>query len=95
VGCRVGKSTERLAKLLQDPAPWVRTAAADALADLPVLVESLKGQDEWVRLMAAEALDRMDGKARPALDAMKQVHAQDKREYVQRVLTKAIKDLEP
>jgi uncharacterized sulfatase len=76
---------------LDDPAPWVRMASADALCRLgrpekalPTLVEGLKDRNEWVRLQAINDLDRIDDEARPALQALKAA-LEDSNEYVGRV----------
>jgi len=57
---------------------------------LGVLVEALASKDQWVSLHAANALDNLDEKARPALAEMKG----GKGGYVQRCLLKAVADLE-
>ena len=71
-------------------------AAADALAAqgapdeaLGVLERALEDSNEWVRLHAAEALDRMGEKARPALGALRRA-AKDSNEYVRRVVDHAL-----
>src|SRR6185437_9477336 len=67
-------SAAALVKALDDPAPWVRVAAADALCrrgdlekGLPTLIEAMKDRNEWVRLQAINVLDRLGDRARPAL----------------------------
>ena len=55
--------------------------------------EALGSKDQWVALHAANALDNLDAKARPALDKMKATLA-GSRGYVQRCLQKAVADLE-
>jgi len=65
-------------KLLDDPSPSVRIAAAEALCDwdleqqgLPVLVEALAHESDTVRLFAANAFGRIAEKARHALPQLK------------------------
>ena len=86
-----------LAEALEDPSPNVRITAAEALcrlgrADeaLPVLVKAL-GQGGMADLHAANALDNLDEKARPVLDAMSK--AAKGRNYVGRAMQKAVADL--
>jgi uncharacterized sulfatase len=81
---------------LDDPAPWVRVASADALCRLgrpekalPTLVEALKDRNEWARLQAINVLDRIDDEARPALPALKAA-LEDSNEYVVRVAEHAL-----
>jgi uncharacterized sulfatase len=83
---------ERAKKALGDPSPVVRVAAARALADVPLLVRELHNSSEWVRLHAAIALDELGGKARPALDALRQAQ-KDANEYVRRVADHAVANL--
>lgn len=68
----------RLADALADPAPTVAIAAARALCRmgrpeeaLPVLVEHLRGDRQWVRLHVALVLDEIDEQAWPVVDGMK------------------------
>ncbi len=81
------------ARLLDDPATWVRIAAADALcrlgrsdAAIPILIDALKDANPWVRLQAIQVIDRLDIDARPALTAS----LKDSNEYVVRVAEHAI-----
>jgi uncharacterized sulfatase len=96
LGPAAAPAREALRTALEDPAPWVRVAAADALAAqgapdeaLGVLERALEDSNEWVRLHAAEALDRMGEKARPALGALRRA-AKDSNEYVRRVVDHAL-----
>ncbi|HID76454.1 MAG TPA: sulfatase [Planctomycetaceae bacterium] len=64
---------------LQDPSPVVRITAAEALlrcgsaADLlRVLVQAVGHEHEWVRLRAANVLDRMGPRARDTLPAIRE-----------------------
>ncbi len=106
IGCRaMGEkarpAAEALVKALGDSAPWVQVAAADALSDLgrlddalPVLARGLQHENDWVRLQAANALDRLDGKARPVLAALRAAAA-DRQDYVKRVIEHALKAFNP
>jgi len=85
-----------LGDALRDTSPDVRLAAAEALCRIgrtdqamPVLVEGLKHPNEWVRLEAANILDRLDEKARPALQEMQAANKMSD-PYVHRVLTHAL-----
>jgi uncharacterized sulfatase len=75
---RDAPSVDALQKALDDPAVEVRIVAAEALCRidrdelaLPVLVQALSHQSRWVGLQAANVLDRIGDKARPAVGAMK------------------------
>jgi len=88
-----------LQKMLKDPAPVVRIAAAHALCDwgqekesLPVLVEALKCETDKARLHAMIALKEIGEKARPALEQIK-AHEKDPDNYVQRVTDAVLKRL--
>jgi uncharacterized sulfatase len=81
---------------LDDRAPWVRVAAADALCRLgqiekalPVLEAANSDSNEWVRLQAINVLDRLDQGARPALGALKKALG-DSNSYVVRVAEHAL-----
>jgi uncharacterized sulfatase len=83
-------------RALEDRAPWVRVAAADALCRLgqpekalPVLLASMKEPNEWVRLQAINVLDRLDESARPAVAAFKTALG-DSNQYVVRVAEHAL-----
>ncbi|MBI1356040.1 MAG: sulfatase-like hydrolase/transferase [Acidobacteria bacterium] len=71
-------AAEALLKALEDERPSVRTAAAQALCNLgrcgralPVLLENLRSDQQYVSLRAANALDHLGERARPVLPAMK------------------------
>jgi HEAT repeat protein len=84
-------AADALVKRLADSSGQVRVAAAEALCwagqearGLPVLQECLsKNSSPWVRLQAANALQNIGDKARPALAAIEQA-ASDANNYVQR-----------
>ena len=101
--CKEGPARKQaetaLQKMLRDPAPVVRIAAAHALCDwgqeekaLPVLVEGLDCKTDKARLFAIIALDRIGEKARPALEQIK-AHQKDPDNYVQRVTGEVLKRL--
>jgi predicted Zn-dependent protease len=83
-----------LSKRLTDTSPSVRVAAAEALchigkADqgLPVLQECLSNAaNPWVRLQAANALQNLGPKAKPALRAIEKATS-DTNDYVKRATT--------
>jgi arylsulfatase A-like enzyme len=77
-GSRDDPVAAALTKALADPSVEVRIVAAEALCRidrthvaLPELTAALLHESFWVRLQAANVLDRVGEKARPALDAMK------------------------
>ena len=87
---------EILLKMLQDPAPNARIAAAEALSRLgraddaiPVLAKDLKHESEWIRLPAALALEPLAAKSEAARAAFKAVSG-EKTEYVKRILDHAL-----
>jgi uncharacterized sulfatase len=79
---------------LSDRSPVVRIAAAEKSGNLAVLETELKNAEEWVRLHAANAIDMLGEKARPAIPAM-QAAMKDKNQnrYVVRVLNRAVNKL--
>jgi len=88
---------ESLQAALADPAASVRVAAADALcrqeqyaAAVPVLSKGLQDDNEWVRLAAAQVLDRIGEQAKPALPVIQNA-AKDKNGYVVRVVEHMLK----
>jgi len=100
LGPEAQAATEPLERALEDPSPSVRTAAAHALANVgrdglavPVLIETLRNEDEWVRLGSAIALDSIGEAARPALGPMTEARDGDKNKYVARVVNHAINGL--
>lgn len=87
----------QLLSRLADSSPSVRIAAARALCEigavdkaLPVLIEELGSQREWVRLNAAIVLDGIGDKARPAVPALKEALKDKQNKYVVRVANRAL-----
>lgn len=86
----------------KDTSPAVRIMAANALCEigmeqkgLPVLIDEVTGKNEWARLLAAEQLDNMGEKARPAIDALKKAITLKGNKYVTRVAEHTLKELGP
>ncbi len=80
----------------------VRVAAArgaalngQAAAAIPVLINLLKHENEYIRLAAALVLDEMGDDARPAIEALKAAKAADKSggKYIARVATRALNQM--
>lgn len=85
---------------LKDESPSVKIAAARALCHmnqpeqaLPVLVQQLKSEHEWVRLNAAIVLDEIDGQARPAIQDLQAALKDKQNKYVVRVANRALNEL--
>jgi len=100
LGREAAPAQERLLRGLQDPSPAVRIAAARALCRLdqpqqalPVLIEELASDRQWVRLHAAIALDEIDEQARPAIPALKEALKDSQNKYVVRVANRALNEL--
>jgi len=77
LGQGAGPAVDALLQALSDPAPNIRIAAAEALANLdrvedamPALIAGLGHKTPFIRLRAINVLDRLGEKARPALAAM-------------------------
>jgi len=84
---------------LKDTSPSVRVAAAELLGRcrraeraLPLLMRELQNDNEWVRLHAANVLDRLGEQARPALDLFRAL-MNDRNQYVVRVAKHAVESL--
>lgn len=99
LGADAKPAAQDLTAALTDAAPNVRIAVAEALCNLgqcdkalPVLAKELGGTDQWAALHAANAIDRLDEKARPVLDAMKKATRGGR--YVARAMQKAVADLQ-
>jgi len=78
LGAKAAPAADALAKALEDGAPIVRIAAAEAVCNLgrhgqamPVLIAGLEHPSPFIRLRAMNVLDRMGEKARPALPQMR------------------------
>jgi N-sulfoglucosamine sulfohydrolase len=91
------QDSEVLIDMLCDSSAEVRIAAAFSLCRinkvtnaLPVLIKELQSEEEWVRLHAAIALDRIGEKARPAIPVLKQALKDTHNKYVVRVANHAI-----
>jgi N-sulfoglucosamine sulfohydrolase len=91
LGERGADGVSWLKALLDDPATFVRVAAADSLcrlghtADaLPALRRGADDKNEFVRLQAANVLDRINDRSPETLAVMKKL-ANDSNSYVQRV----------
>jgi len=87
----------QLLSQLQDASPSVRIAAARALCGigeegkaLPVLIEELASEREWVRLNAAIVLDSIGDKSRPAVRGLKEALKDKQNKYVVRVANHAL-----
>ncbi|MBN1345348.1 MAG: sulfatase-like hydrolase/transferase [Phycisphaerae bacterium] len=101
LGDKAGPAAEAVAGELKDSSPEVRIIAAELLCrlgrvseGLPVLIDGLTNENEWVRLRAANLLDHLDEKARPAFDAMTRASKAPKQNpYVNRVLDHALGEL--
>jgi uncharacterized sulfatase len=99
LGPKAHPAADTLSKCLRDVSPNVRLAAAETLCHLgktdgalQVLMDGLVDDSEWVRLQAANALDRLDDGARPALAAMRRARATPGR-YVSSVIDHALEQL--
>jgi HEAT repeat protein len=89
-----------LKKQLDDADAEARLQLAEALAKLgdldaatPVLIDGMKDENEWVRLRAANIIDRLDRQANDEARRMMQQATNDKNGYVVRVVEKALSDL--
>ena len=85
----------------KDTSPAVRIKAAGSLCKvnmeekgLPVLMDEVTGRNEWARLLAAEELDTLGEKARPAIAALKKAITLKGNKYVARVANHALGLLE-
>lgn len=82
-----------LASLLEDITPAVRIASARALCHagksevaVQLLITELSHENEWVRLLAAQVLDEIGEKARPASKEVQKKIDVDGNKYVVRVV---------
>lgn len=86
----------RLVAALDDPSPWVRVAAADALCRLDrtddavaALIQAMADANDWVRLAAINVLDRLDDRAAAAEPSLRAA-LEDPNNYVVRVAEHAV-----
>ena len=105
LGREASSAADPLRRLLADPSPAVRIAAARALCQmdhcpdgLPVLVQLLADGAQWERLQAAIVLDELDEQAAEAIGAMRtgmrpKTELFAKGKYVVRVLQCALSEL--
>lgn len=103
LAAREDSATNVLQKCLNDPSVEVRIVAAEALCRidrediaLPVLLDACAHKSEWVRLQAANSLDRIGEKARPAIDAIRKMAAGSAKEnmFVRWVFVHTLKQLD-
>jgi N-sulfoglucosamine sulfohydrolase len=99
LGKQAESAASKLNEKLADSAGWVQVAAADALCRMdrydravPVLTESLKHDNDWVRLQAINIVDRIGERGRPALPVLKEA-LDDSNGYVGRVAEHAVERL--
>ena len=85
LGNGAAPAADALIEATEDPAPNVRIAAAEALANLgrtadalPVLIAGLEHPTAFIRLRAINVLDRLGDRARPALPAIEQAKLKEK-----------------
>lgn len=83
---------ERVRPLLSDAAASVRIAAAVGLNAVEILERELQNPEETVRLLAANALDGLGERARPALRSL-QAALNDGNRYVARAVNHAVNRL--
>lgn len=89
-------AAETLGSLVKDRATAVRIAAADALYRqgagervVPVLAEGLRDENDWARLQAAQALDRIRPRTPAILELFRSV-TDDENQYVGRIAEHAL-----
>ncbi|MBN2291264.1 MAG: sulfatase, partial [Pirellulales bacterium] len=61
---------------------------------LPLLIEELQSEREWIRVAAAGVLDEIGEQARPALGILKKVAEGDRKQYETRISRHAVARLE-
>ncbi|MHC4442044.1 MAG: sulfatase-like hydrolase/transferase [Planctomycetota bacterium] len=81
LGSKAISAAGPLLNALKDSSPNVKIAAAEALCRIggetnvmPVLIEGVEHQNEWIRLRAANVLHYLGDKARPALPYIKEAN---------------------
>lgn len=96
-------AVEALQTALVDSSVEVRIAAAEGLCRidreaeaLPILTDAITHESPWIRLQAANALDRVGEKSRPAMDIMRKIVQASRKEdmFVCWVLAHTLKRLE-
>jgi len=94
---KASRASNSLRKRLKDDAPVVRVAAARALCRMgeddtgvPVLIQELGSEHQWVRLHAATVLDNIGDMARPAVPALKEALGDRENKYVVRTVNHAL-----
>ena len=97
IGADAKAAGGKMTAALEDESVSVKVAAARALCfmgkperALPVLVETLRGQDTWGRLQAAIVLDSIGEAARPAEEALKEALTGQPSKYITRVANRAL-----
>lgn len=97
IGADAASTENKIDKLLSDPSPSVRVAAARALClmnkpqkALPVLTDTMDSQYEWARLQAVIVLDEMGQMAKPAEKALKKALNNQPNKYITRVANHAL-----
>jgi len=100
LGKRAAPAAAALDKLLDDPIPSVRIAAAEALCvldrpgeALPVLVNALSHENAWVALHAINTLENVGEHARPAINAIEKIVKRSGGKYVGRAAESALSKL--
>ena len=85
LGKDAAPAVDALVRAIEDPAPNVRIAAAEALLNLgrtddalPVLIAGLEHPTAFVRLRAINVLDRLGEQARPALPTIERARLKEK-----------------
>jgi uncharacterized sulfatase len=100
LGLGSGDVPEALRRAMSDASASVRVAAAQSVARLgdpksakAVLLESLKDEDPWIRLMAVVAIDETDTIATTVLDDLRP-YREDESKYVARVANRILNRIE-
>jgi HEAT repeat protein len=100
LGLGSGEIPEVLLGALADDSSSVRVAAAQSVALLGdperakgVLLESLKDEDPWIRLMAVIAIDELDVIAQTVRDDLRP-YREDESKYVARVANRILNRIE-
>jgi hypothetical protein len=101
LGTRAERAAVWLIGMLEDPSADVRIAAAEALCTMercelavPALIRELESLNPRVVLHCVNVLDALGSAARPALDAVRKLAANNKDNYVQRAAKHLVSVLE-